>query len=57
VYAPRLERDTITLQEGQLDSRVERRQETMADRVTELVEQIRFHSNSSSPSSRSGYGS
>jgi len=40
VYAPRLERVTITLQEGRLDSQVERRQATMADRFTELVEQI-----------------
>lgn len=40
VYTPRLERVTITLADGQLESQVERRQETMADRFTELVEQI-----------------
>jgi DNA-binding transcriptional ArsR family regulator len=40
VYAPRLERLTVTLVEGQLDFELERRTETMADRFTDLVEQM-----------------
>jgi DNA-binding transcriptional ArsR family regulator len=40
VYVPRLERVTVTLTEGELALEVDRREETMADRFTELVEQI-----------------
>jgi hypothetical protein len=40
VFAPRLERLTVTLTDGTLEFQLERRQETMADRFTELVEQI-----------------
>lgn len=40
VYAPRLERVTVTLVDGDLRLELDRREETMADRFTELVEQI-----------------
>jgi predicted transcriptional regulator len=40
VYAPRLERVTVTLVDGDLQLELDRRKETMADRFTELVEQI-----------------
>ena len=38
VYRPRLKRVTVTLDEGELQLEVDRRQETMADRFTDLVE-------------------
>lgn len=38
VYQPRLERVTVTLEDGDLQLHIDRRAETMADRFTELVE-------------------
>lgn len=38
VYHPRLERVAVTLESGELQLHIERREETMADRFTELVE-------------------
>lgn len=38
VYQPRLERVTVSLEDGEMQLEIHRRQETMADRFTELVE-------------------
>mgnify|MGYP006296219347 CR=1 FL=1 len=38
VYQPRLDSVNVTLSDGHLQMRIERREETMADRFTELVE-------------------